>query len=563
MPTRSPDPADAASPLGLLLAVERALAGPCEVERAVAAVLAIVAARLGARCVVWRDAHERVVAWQPPAASVADVAPDAGADRWAQPITDGTRALGRLELIGARVDAAVQPWSDALTCLGLRLGRLVADAQAASAARERERRNADTIDLAPLGIAHVAADGRIVWANRRLCELLDRSAEELARMTVKQISHPEDATVTDAPRERLHAGEVPVVQVEKRYLRRDGTPVWTQVTIAVLRDGQGRPSCDIAMMQDIGARKQAEFEWQRGRRLFHNLVELAADWYWELDAGLRFTSVGGRRLGPRQREVLIGCSPWAIPGAVDDGGWDELRGRLERREALRDFEYAYIDGRGRRRHLWVCGEPQHEADGRFVGYRGVSRDITQRKETERQVQHQAAHDALTGLPNRARFGELLSYQLQAARRDGSRFAVLFVDLDHFKQINDRLGHAAGDQLLQAVAGRLRGCLRTSDVVARLGGDEFVMLVAGLQQEADAVAVAGKVLAALGEPVLLQGQACRVTPSIGIAVFPEHGDEEGTLLSHADAAMYRAKAGGRNAYRLHERAAPHSRPGGIV
>ncbi|HET7865323.1 MAG TPA: EAL domain-containing protein [Burkholderiaceae bacterium] len=176
-------------------------------------------------------------------------------------------------------------------------------------------------------------------------------------------------------------------------------------------------------------------------------------------------------------------------------------------------------------------------------------------EAERQrgrarIDYLASHDALTGLPNRAMFSEVLNMAIQTARRYERMFAVMFIDLDRFKLINDSLGHDAGDQLLQEMAGRLKGCLRASDVVARLGGDEFVILVQELNEAAQVVAVARKILAAAMKPFTLRGQECRVTASIGISTYPSDAQDEPTLMKNADIAMYFAKEEGKNNFQFY-------------
>jgi diguanylate cyclase (GGDEF)-like protein len=173
----------------------------------------------------------------------------------------------------------------------------------------------------------------------------------------------------------------------------------------------------------------------------------------------------------------------------------------------------------------------------------------QRLHAER-VEHLAYHDTLTALPNRSLFNKLLAQAVSQAHRYGTRFAVLFIDLDRFKQINDTLGHDAGDQLLVEVAGRLRGCLRESDTVARLGGDEFVALLPELVEDAFAATVAQKILAALAKPFTLRGHDLRVTASIGIATYPEDGKDANALMKCADSAMYQAKEQGKNNFQFH-------------
>jgi diguanylate cyclase (GGDEF)-like protein/PAS domain S-box-containing protein len=177
----------------------------------------------------------------------------------------------------------------------------------------------------------------------------------------------------------------------------------------------------------------------------------------------------------------------------------------------------------------------------------------ERQRAEERVRHLATHDALTGLPNRLLFGELLSSAVQHAARYDEQLAVMFIDLDHFKHVNDTLGHSAGDLLLTEVSARLRRVLRSSDVVARLGGDEFVVLASDLNGSDDATTIAVKLLEAALMPVSVMGNDCQVSASIGISLFPAHATDDKALLHAADAAMYDAKRRGKNSFALYE---PH-------
>ncbi|MFI4932283.1 MAG: EAL domain-containing protein [Burkholderiales bacterium] len=469
---------------------------------------------------------------------------------FAFPITAAGRVLGVVEFYSHAVE---EPDAELLDCtryIGSQIGQFCLRAQAQAQLRESERRHADTIELAAIGISHVDNDGRYVHVNRALCELLGYTRDELLSTTVKQISHPDDKNVTDKLRAQLHAGEIDSFQMEKRYLRKDGSTVWVQLTISVQRDAAGRALHDVSITQDITARKQAELAVQRSERRFRSLVELSSDWYWELDADLRFTAFGGRGMGDKIDQWLRGRLPWEMPGASETG-WADMRSRLERREAFRDFEYAYTDKQGSRRHVSASGEPLLDDEGTFVGYRGVSRDITPRKQAEERIQYLATHDSLTGLPNRVMFAELLNHVIALARRNQRKFAVLFIDLDRFKFINDSLGHEAGDALLCEVAKRLKESLRASDIVARLGGDEFVMLLQDLGSSEQAGVIARKLLSAVIKPIELNGQECRVTASIGISVFPDDAPDEASLMTHADLAMYHAKEEGKNNFQFYD------------
>jgi diguanylate cyclase (GGDEF)-like protein len=173
----------------------------------------------------------------------------------------------------------------------------------------------------------------------------------------------------------------------------------------------------------------------------------------------------------------------------------------------------------------------------------------ERRRSQERIQFMATHDALTNLPNRIMFNEVLRVAIESARRYERSFAVMFVDLDHFKIINDTLGHDAGDELLRKVSSRLQRCVRASDVVARIGGDEFLVLLQEISEPAQATRVARKLLRAAIEPVDVQGQECRVTASIGIAMYPTHGRDGQELLANADQAMYAAKESGKNNYQF--------------
>jgi diguanylate cyclase (GGDEF)-like protein len=181
----------------------------------------------------------------------------------------------------------------------------------------------------------------------------------------------------------------------------------------------------------------------------------------------------------------------------------------------------------------------------------LAREMTRElRDSETRLRHQAEHDALTGLPNRALFSDHLSHALAQARRNQSRLALMFIDLDRFKPINDTLGHHVGDALLQVVAERLQHCVRESDIVGRMGGDEFVVLLPVIDSDDDALVVAEKIREALNEPFELGcGQPLSLSSSTGIALFPEHGVDEVQLTRNADAAMYMAKDNGRNQVRL--------------
>jgi diguanylate cyclase (GGDEF)-like protein/PAS domain S-box-containing protein len=201
---------------------------------------------------------------------------------------------------------------------------------------------------------------------------------------------------------------------------------------------------------------------------------------------------------------------------------------------------------------WLELNAVYDPRGRITHYFGIFSDITERKAKEERLRYLAQYDALTDLPNRSLLLHRLEQLIELAARSSLRIAVLFMDLDCFKAVNDSLGHEAGDLLLQTVARRIRSIVRHSDTVARMGGDEFVILLSGLHQPDDAARLAEKLLAAVRGPLMFKDQELSVSASIGICVFPDDGAQAGDLIRNADTAMYRAKSGGRNRYEFYAR-----------
>jgi|GEM_PF-416906 len=220
--------------------------------------------------------------------------------------------------------------------------------------------------------------------------------------------------------------------------------------------------------------------------------------------------------------------------------------------AIDESEWLYVRSDGSHVPISLSVSALRDDLGVITGFLCIAYDITERRRREEMVHHIAHHDFLTGLPNRALLNDRLGVALTAARREHRQIAVLALDLDHFKRVNDTLGHHVGDQLLVTVAQRVLSCVRASDTVGRMGGDEFVVLLENVDELSGIERVAQAIVDGISKPIMIGSHELSVTPSVGVSRFPIDGDEVGVLLRHADTAMYLAKSGGRSRYRLYSR-----------
>ncbi len=337
-----------------------------------------------------------------------------------------------------------------------------------------------------------------------------------------------------------------------QYLHKDGSIIHVEGSVMLVRDAGEKPIGFRGILRNVTERRQVDHALRESEARFRSLTNLSSDWYWELDAEYAFTRMESRQVsGGSRSHPLLERAIWNSSLQVQlPDGWDGFRDLLASRKSFRDIVMHRVTPGKPPYYISVSGEPILDAEGAFTGYRGVTREITEQKLAEIHIQHMARHDSLTGLPNRLMFSSLLNVTIPTAKRYQRSFAVMFIDLDRFKFINDTLGHEAGDSLLKEITVRFKQTLRDSDVIARLGGDEFVVLVQEVNDRDHAATVAHKILSATIKPLVLAGQECRVTASIGIAMFPSDGQDEQTLMKNADCAMYFAKEEGKNNFQFY-------------
>jgi diguanylate cyclase (GGDEF)-like protein/PAS domain S-box-containing protein len=283
---------------------------------------------------------------------------------------------------------------------------------------------------------------------------------------------------------------------------------------------------------------------------FRALTELSSDWYWEMDEQLRFTRLrrGERDTINLEDEEIIGKYRWELPGElIRPSSWDEHRATLLARKPFRDVMFRRWMPDGSSVYNVTSGDPIFSVEGKFIGYRGIGKNITEQVKSQERIERLATVDELTQLSNRQTFDERAGRILANAYAGEKRCALLFIDLDNFRLLNNGYGHRVGDQMLAIVASRIRNAITEPHLIGRRGGDELVALLVDIPRGEYAVDVAKELIRSISEPARILGMEVSVTPSVGISFFPQDGIELDSLLNAADAAMYQAKDSGRQTY----------------
>lgn len=415
----------------------------------------------------------------------------------------------------------------------------------------------------------VIENGRVVQVNRVICELLDRTPEEmLAWPSYIELFHPDVREQIASNHRRRIAGEKFETRYESALLHRSGRRVEIDFAAARLCNGESVRVVAVArditrqhehqaqlqraleqLAEEIRHRSQAEAQLQASEHQLRTITDNLPVLIGYVDRELRYQFNNSTYLD------WFGTEPARLKGRhvaelLGEAEFRRIEPRFRQVLAGERVDYegeAAVDGVRRHIHTTLIPDSSHsdDANGFFV----MVQDITERKEHELLLQEQALHDGLTGLLNRVGLMGRLERALAHAQRHADPMAVIFLDLDDFKPVNDRYGHEAGDQLLQALADRLVGAVRKTDSVARLAGDEFVILLEGISGAEALGAIADKIIEVATQPFELAAQTVRITLSLGAAVYNGGPLEPEELLSRADRAMYEAKRAGKNSYRV--------------
>lgn len=434
---------------------------------------------------------------------------------------------------------------------------------AESKVRHSQRRLRQTLRHAPIGIALVSPEGRWLTVNQTLCEIIGYDEVELLQTTFQDITHPDDLDSDLAHLGDLLAGRTRAYRMEKRYFHKQGHIVDIQLDVSLLRDDAGEPLYFISHIQDITERKRDHQALFQARELAEVTFEAIGEGVIRVDADGRITEansaaqslVGLAPLSPGGGLSLIGQAfgdmiqffdpdrEERMPDPMQDVLHTGERVRVPIFTRLRRRDGAFIS-------IVDSISPIHDEDGGVRGAVFVFQDISEARRMTDELVHQASHDALTGLPNRRGFEESLARAWKRVRTSLLPAFVMYLDLDHFKIINDTCGHSAGDELLRQIALSFRSMLRETDVLARLGGDEFAAIVMSKDIEG-AETVAAKFIRAAGDlGFTFEGRSYAVGVSLGIAALDPQLESTEAALMHADAALYVAKDAGRNRYHVY-------------
>jgi diguanylate cyclase (GGDEF)-like protein/PAS domain S-box-containing protein len=468
----------------------------------------------------------------------------------AAPLVDRGRLAG---FIGFDSITSERLWSDDHLSLLMSTAGVVSQALAR---RDAEQRFALGFEAAPLGMALIGPDGQHVQVNRAYCELVGRDEDQLIGRPVLEFIHPADRLAVIDEYAALASGDTDHATLELRSGPHLVPTRWFRGHMAAVRTSSGAIRYLVSHLEDITERHQHEAELRMSEERYRTLVENSPAVVTRFDRNRRmvYMSPSFEELGPWRIGDVLGETSHGVADGDEFQRWESALQRVFDSGQRHDTEWEIAIGDGETMWFQSRAVPEFDENGEVEFVLVMNTDITALKRSEAELAHQAMHDPLTGLANRALFLDHLRSELARGERRSEALAVLFLDLDRFKVVNDSLGHSAGDELLGEVCRRLQSLLRGGDIVARLGGDEFVMLLPDVNGPEETVAIAQRVLAAIRRPIRVDGDEVFSTASMGIALWHATGQGDGTataeaLVRDADTAMYRAKARGRDRYEI--------------
>lgn len=398
----------------------------------------------------------------------------------------------------------------------------------------------------PIGF-FIIQDGIIKWTNNKLRDSMGYSSDELTDKPYSSFIHPEDRQLVKDNSVAMLQGTISL-PYEYRIITKNGEHLWHVGTVSSITY-QGQRAI-LGSQMDITAQKQAETELRQSEERYRTIIDTITDAYYEVDlagnttifneAYLKLYEYSSKEMQGKNYKTYVDkekaqMAYWVFNQVFKTG------------KPTKKMEWEIITKSGKKKNVELSVSLIRDANGNPHGFRGIISDITDRLKAEEIIRHQAFHDPLTGLANRILFYDRMQMAFKLAKRNQKMVAVIILDIDRFKEINDTHGHMAGDDILKSVAERLSGLVRASDTVARYGGDEFTLIMPSLSCESDVLVIVKKIVSAFDSPFQIGKDFINVTSSVGVAIYPSHGTNTDALINKADNAMYRAKAMGRNKY----------------
>ena len=421
--------------------------------------------------------------------------------------------------------------------------------RAEEALRESEEKFRVIFENAGVGITLVDREGRLIDCNSHFRNFVGYTKEEVIGKHWRIYTHPEDVERNLDIFERM-IKEKRVFVFEKRFKRKDGRILWGRVTISPVFDSNGRFLFQIGITEDITKEKKAIEALKKSESKYRSLVEKMSEGIYILYNN-RFEFVNNRfiemfgytREELRRVDFRKLIAPESLPLI------EERARKLKRGEPVPEkYEFVALDKHGRKVYVEVSVTYVPYKEG--TATQGIVRDITEKKAYEKKLRYMATHDILTGLPNRSHFMEFLRAAIESSKRYGHMVCIMMLDLDGFKEVNDKFGHDVGDRALVRAAERLRRSVRRSDILSRMGGDEFLVLVPILKRVEDAETIGRKIVNSFREPLRVNGELYHITVSVGASIFPQDGTDAIELIKKADMAMYKVKGSGKDGFLLY-------------
>jgi diguanylate cyclase (GGDEF)-like protein/PAS domain S-box-containing protein len=403
------------------------------------------------------------------------------------------------------------------------------------------------VEYAPIGMSIIDANYHYTLVNQAFCQILGYEREELYNMTPLDITHPEDKTQSLFHLKQLNENNCDAYQIEKRYIRKDGIVIWVSLTASTVFDSNGVPLLYIGQVEDITNKRQAQEKHRLAAKVFSSSNEAMMITNHDnniVSINAAFTKLTGYTL-----DEVIGKNPKLLnSGKHDQIFYAELWRRLQ----LDGCWEGEIWNRKKDGELYaerLSISAVHDQNGKLQNYVALFSDITEERKKIDQIWTHANYDTVTLLPNRRYLCDRLDKAILQADQSRNSLALMFIDLDHFKEVNDNFGHQIGDQLLVLVGERITAKVRKSDTIARIGGDEFNVIFPEMISHDVIIKIAQELNNALAQPFEIDNSLIQISASIGVAFYPFDAADQAQLIDCADKAMYRSKQQGRNTFNL--------------